>query len=287
MGTTLTSKAKLAVPTPGTTSYTPIWQGDMNALDGMNSVGGLCVTTHEQPSASLLVDIAAGSYVNSSGVISSYAGATSQAMTASTTTYLWLTNSGVLTTGTAWPAAGTAIVPLAIVVAGATTITSITDARACFAVAGIAYLPTAGGTLSDGANIAVGATTGTQIATATTQKLGFWGHAPAAQPVGGTDLIAALASVGLIVSASTPLSLQGGALTVGSATLADGGNVTVGSTTGTQIGTATTQKLGFFGQTPAAQPTMGAATAGASYTANEQTMLQAVYNAVRALGLGS
>lgn len=70
-------------------------------------------------------------------------------------------------------------------------------------------------------------------------------------------------------------------------TWADGVNVALGSTTGTQIGTAPTQKLGFFGKAPTTQPTMGAATAGATYTSNEQAMLQAVYSAVRALGLGS
>jgi hypothetical protein len=68
---------------------------------------------------------------------------------------------------------------------------------------------------------------------------------------------------------------------------ADGVNLTVGTSTGTQIGTAANQKLAFFGNTPVVQPTLGAATAGASYTSNEQTMLQAVYNAVRTLGLGS
>jgi hypothetical protein len=68
---------------------------------------------------------------------------------------------------------------------------------------------------------------------------------------------------------------------------ADGVNITLGSATGTQIGTAPGQKLGFFGKTPTTQPAMGAATAGATYTSNEQAMLQAVYNAVRSLGLGS
>jgi len=43
--------------------------------------------------------------------------------------------------------------------------------------------------------------------------------------------------------------------------------------------------LGFFGTTPISQPAGGAATAGGTYTATEQTMLQAVYDAVRALGL--
>lgn len=67
----------------------------------------------------------------------------------------------------------------------------------------------------------------------------------------------------------------------------DGVNLTLGTATGTQIGTAATQKLAFFGKTPVVQPTLGAATAGASYTTNEQTMLNAVYAAIRALGLGS
>jgi hypothetical protein len=69
--------------------------------------------------------------------------------------------------------------------------------------------------------------------------------------------------------------------------VADGVTWTVGSTNGLQIATAPTQKLGFFGKTPAVQPAMGAATAGSSYTSTEQGMLQAVYNAVRDLGLGS
>jgi hypothetical protein len=68
---------------------------------------------------------------------------------------------------------------------------------------------------------------------------------------------------------------------------ADGVNLTFGTVTGTQIGTAANQKLAFFGKTPIIQPTLGAATAGTSYTTNEQTMLNAVYAAVRALGLGS
>lgn len=45
--------------------------------------------------------------------------------------------------------------------------------------------------------------------------------------------------------------------------------------------------IGFFGRPPVAQQTMGAATASATYGAKEQTMLQAVYNAVRNLGLGT
>ncbi len=49
-----------------------------------------------------------------------------------------------------------------------------------------------------------------------------------------------------------------------------------------------TGNLGFYGTTPVAQPTSsGAATAGGTYTATEQAMLQEVYDAVRTLGLMS
>jgi len=60
-----------------------------------------------------------------------------------------------------------------------------------------------------------------------------------------------------------------------------------GTTTGTKIGTANTQKLGFYGATPVVQRTFGAATAGGSYGATEQTMLQKCYDALRTLGFGS
>ena len=63
----------------------------------------------------------------------------------------------------------------------------------------------------------------------------------------------------------------------------DGVNLTFGTVTGT----AANQKLGFFGKTPIVQPTLRAATAGASYSTNEQTMLNAVYTAIRALVLGN
>lgn len=48
-------------------------------------------------------------------------------------------------------------------------------------------------TLANGANIVVGTGSGTVIATATSQKLGFWGATPIIQPVGaGQGVVAAL-----------------------------------------------------------------------------------------------
>jgi len=68
-------------------------------------------------------------------------------------------------------------------------------------------------TLTDGVNVVLGTSTGTKIGTSTSQKLGFFNATPVVQPTSGTDLITALSNLGLVVSASTPLNLQGGTLT--------------------------------------------------------------------------
>lgn len=51
--------------------------------------------------------------------------------------------------------------------------------------------------------------------------------------------------------------------------IADGKNVVLGTTTGTKIGTAATQKLGFYNSTPTAQPSTAGTTAG--YTSGTST----------------
>jgi hypothetical protein len=69
------------------------------------------------------------------------------------------------------------------------------------------------------------------------------------------------------------------------------GNVLIGTATdGTNkldvVGAARFNgSIGFFNTTPAAQATGGVKTAAASYSANEQTMLQTAYNALRTYGL--
>jgi hypothetical protein len=68
-------------------------------------------------------------------------------------------------------------------------------------------------------------------------------------------------------------------------TLIDAYNLVVGTTTGTKIGTATTQKIGFWNATPVVQQTGGAATAGVAYTSTEQAMLNALYTMARNTGL--
>jgi hypothetical protein len=102
---------------------------------------------------------------------------------------------------------------------------------------------------------------------------------PATAHVRLATVVAAVSTITSITDARVAFSVIGA--------FADGVNLTFGTLVGTQIGTAANQKLAFFGKTPVVQPTMGAATAGTSYTTNEQTMLNAVYDAVRVLGLGS
>jgi hypothetical protein len=65
-------------------------------------------------------------------------------------------------------------------------------------------------------------------------------------------------------------------------TVSDGGNVVLGTTTGTKIGTATTQKLGFYNATPVVQPV---AVADATDAASAITQLNALLARMRTLGL--
>jgi len=207
MANTYTPNVQLAMPAPGDRTWNVPVNGNAQVLDALAPVAALAVITTEVPSASLNVHVAAGSYLKQDGTIGMYSGCMSQAMTASTTNYIYLdlTSSGILVVNASgFPA--TAHVRLATVVAGTSSIMSIADARVAFYV------------------------------------------------IGSFD---------------------------------DGVNLTFGTVTGTQIGTAANQKLAFFGKTPVVQPNLGAATAGTSYTTNEQAMLNAVYSAIRVLGLGS
>jgi hypothetical protein len=57
------------------------------------------------------------------------------------------------------------------------------------------HLSVAGGTLDDGANVVMGTGTGTKIGTAVSQKLGFWGVTPVAQPSGADQAAVTLGNV--------------------------------------------------------------------------------------------
>lgn len=158
----------------------------------------------------------------------------------------------------------------------------------------------------DAKNIAVNATTGTKIGTATSQKLGFFNATPVVQQTSTTDLRTALINLGFVATGgASPLNLNGGAfvatqidhrsaagdtqpavrlttlfgtgviqLGAGGSTATDvsisrastteiqvnahlkldAKNIVTDTSTGTQIGTATGQKLAFWAKTPIIQP---------------------------------
>lgn len=126
-------------------------------------------------------------------------------------------------------------------------------------------------TVAEGTNLALGTSTGTKIGTATSQKLGFFNATPVVQPALTADLLDSLQALGLIASGAgdTPLDLSGGAVTCGTITLGDAKDIVVNATTGTKIGTATTQKIGFWNAAPAVQP---AAIANLTVTASTGTL---------------
>ncbi len=129
-----------------------------SAIDALSPVGAFAVTFTEFPSASLNVKVAPGAYMSLSGVITDYLGTTSQAIPTGTTKVLYLTPAGVLTVAASYPTTA-GYIPLAVVVAGATTITSITDDRSPAAIVGV---PT-GGTLINAANDSAAATAGVAV----------------------------------------------------------------------------------------------------------------------------
>jgi hypothetical protein len=184
MSTTNTSATKLNKPGFADRNWHLALNQNADWLDGQSALGGLCVTTAEVPSASLKVSIAPGRFRAVDGTVAAFSGLPALALAANSTTYVYLDASGNPgTSSSGFPS--TACVPLAVVVAGASTIGAITDSRIQCAVSGpgsLPFLPLAGGTLNDGADISVGTGSGTRIATSASQKLGFWNAPPIAQP---------------------------------------------------------------------------------------------------------
>ncbi|QEH38639.1 hypothetical protein OJF2_72450 [Aquisphaera giovannonii] len=184
MATSYTGNVKLGMPAVADRNWNLVLNANAGTLDTLAPVGGLCVTPAEVPSASLSVRVAAGTYRKKDGTAGTFAGAASFALPAAKVTSLYLSDAGSLLTATGgYPA--TACVRLATVTTGPTTVLSVADDRLVCGVVGTdvsAFLPLAGGTLADGAGVAVGTSSGAQIGTASGQKLGFWGATPIVRP---------------------------------------------------------------------------------------------------------
>ena len=66
----------------------------------------------------------------------------------------------------------------------------------------------------------------------------------------------------------------------------DGRNIQLGKTTGTKLGTATSQKLAFYGNTPVNQPdTVAEATGGNTIDSQSRTAIAALISRLKELGL--
>lgn len=67
---------------------------------------------------------------------------------------------------------------------------------------------------------------------------------------------------------------------------ADGSNIPLGTGTGTKIGTATSQKLGFYNKTPITQPAgISAPSGGTTIDSQSRAAISAIISALNSLGL--
>lgn len=180
----------------GTPAHNDPWEAVLNAnralLSAQAALGTLAVRAAEIPSTTLNVRVSAGSFRGTSGAIVAYAGTTAQAMAASATNYAFLNDAGTLQANTTGFPAN--VVRLATVVAGATTITSVADARVPWSLVGVATPTIAAGTGagttptlviagSDRSGLVTVTTGTTPAATATVATVTFgraFGAAPAA-----------------------------------------------------------------------------------------------------------
>ena len=189
MATTYTTNVRLQKPAAADRQWdVPRPSANADYLDGLAAVGGLAVTSLEMPSASLSCRVAAGAYIKANGTVGTYAGG-SPALPASATSYVWLTDAGVLSSGAAWPTAPN--LPLARVQTGASTITQVVDARVPYQSVGAntAFVSKVGDTISGILQVA-NPSTGTDALSVdpVNQLIGFFGATPATQAARVTAL---------------------------------------------------------------------------------------------------
>jgi hypothetical protein len=206
MSTSYTPAIGLSKPASGDRTWDVPILASLDTLDALAPLGGLSVGLAENPSASLNVKVSAGSYRKADGTVGTYAGTSSQATTTATTNYVFLTDAGVLTVNTTgFPA--TSHVRLATVVAGATTITSITDARISLASLGVTvYLALSGGTFADAGGVVTvgtGTTNGTKIGGSAADKIGYWGAGPVVQPSGASQAALGASTAATLTDSTT------------------------------------------------------------------------------------
>ncbi len=145
-----TSNLKLRLPSTSDRGWGIPLDNNFVQIDGLAPLGNLVVTLTESPSTTLRVSVAAGGYVSQTGNVSSFSGYSGYTVPANAYTYLWLTDSGMLASGTAWPS-NVSIVRLAQINSGSMAIIAIVDARVAYS--------------SVGAGVSAGASTGSSYVT--------------------------------------------------------------------------------------------------------------------------
>lgn len=184
MATTYSLRAKFAKPGPAEREWNIPLNANSDALDDLAPIGGLCTTPAERPSTTLRIQVGSGSFQRRDGTVGVFEGATPIILLANSTSYVYLTDSGFLTTSTSgFPA--TSHVPLAVASTGTSTVDKVTDVRVVCGTVGSdsrPFLTAAGGTLNDGASFVAGSTSGLKIGTSAAQKIGFWNATPITRP---------------------------------------------------------------------------------------------------------
>lgn len=182
MASTLTTNAQFQKPATADRNWDAALNANADSLDGMAAIGTLLVTPTEYPSTSLNIRVTAGKYIKADGTIGVYSGIGVYALPASATVYLWLTDTGQLSTGSSFPT--TAHVRLAHAVTGATTVSAVVDERVSSATAGtgLGFVLKSGDTLSGTLSVA-SATTGVAALSVNPNapSVGFFGVSPMPQ----------------------------------------------------------------------------------------------------------
>jgi hypothetical protein len=223
MPDTFAYTANLNVPKPdaGNTGYVATWNANQDLYDGLAALGALAVAAKEVPSSTLNVKVAAGSFRKSDGSIVAYAGTASQACTTATTNYVFLNDAGTLIVNTTGFPAN--CVRLATVIAGATTITSIVDARVPWSLAGVGTPTIAAGP---------GAGTGPTVTVTGNDRAGrisvTTGTAPSASAVVATVTFGAAFGASPRAVLLTPAGPLAGALSGAGAVYLDSASTTSG-----------------------------------------------------------
>jgi hypothetical protein len=134
---TFTPNLNLVLLAAATRGWGDVVNATYSTIDGLTPVGSLAVAPADLDpvtgaSTSLRVKVSAGSFRKSDGTSVSFAGSAGTTLPASQVSYLYLDDSGNLQANQTGVPTGVNVVPLASVVAGASTVTRVTDRRAPF-----------------------------------------------------------------------------------------------------------------------------------------------------------